>query len=29
MTLSQSTGWISHIGERTIVTPSISTFVQR
>ena len=29
VTLVQSTGWISHMGERLIVTPSISTLRQR
>jgi hypothetical protein len=29
ITFLQSTGWISHIGELTIVTPSMSTFWQR
>ena len=29
VTFVQSTGWISHIGELTMRTPSISTFWQR
>ena len=29
ITLRDSTGWITHIGALVIVTPSISTFVQR
>ena len=29
ITLRESTGWITHIGALRIVTPSISTFVQR
>ena len=29
VTFRESTGWITHIGAFVIVTPSISTFVQR
>ena len=29
VTFVQSTGWISHIGELTMVTPSMRTFWQR